>query len=422
MTDIGPFIQRAQLLLEQGRARDAEKQLSEAMRMEPGNDIVLSLLAKCKFDLRQFDAGIDIVQKAIRIDPNEDYYYYLLAFGSYHKNNNAHAIAYLQKACSLNPYGAAYFGLWSLVLLEEKKFEEALEKANEGLALDAQELTCLNARSTALNKLKRTDDAISTMHNALAQDPENEFTHSTVAWNLLEKGNFRDSAKHFKEALRINPDLENARTGLKEALKSKLPPYKWLLQYSFWVNNKGKKARWIIPLSVFFGVRLLAGASSAGGTGWQIMGGIVLVLYFLFVATSWIINPLANFFLLYDRDGKYALTQSEKWNARLFMTAIVTGIIIAGLGFILSQGGNFKTLIIGSGCIAMSLALPLGHMAYPINLKNNSFSQWASIVLLLTGFIAVTAGLLSLSFAYTFFYVYLLIFILFMWITAFSNR
>ena len=29
---------------------------------------------------------------------------------------------------------------------------------------------------------------MATMHNALQQDPENEFTHTTIGWNMLEKG------------------------------------------------------------------------------------------------------------------------------------------------------------------------------------------------------------------------------------------
>jgi Tfp pilus assembly protein PilF len=71
------------------------------------------------------------------------------------------------------------------------------------------------------------------MQTALSQDPDNEMTHATFGWNLLEKGRHKEATKHFLEALRIEPDYSSARSGLKEALKSKVPPYRWLLQYSF---------------------------------------------------------------------------------------------------------------------------------------------------------------------------------------------
>jgi hypothetical protein len=46
------------------------------------------------------------------------------------------------------------------------------------VAIDAESIICLNARSISLNKLKRTEDAIATMQHALAQDPDNAVTHT----------------------------------------------------------------------------------------------------------------------------------------------------------------------------------------------------------------------------------------------------
>ena len=198
----------------------------------------------------------------------------------------------------MNPYFCESYGLLSHIYSEDKDFEKALEKADEGLAIDPENISCLNGRSVALNKLKRTEDAIETMQLALAQDPDNEVTHSTVGWNYLEKGKNKIAATHFKETLRINPNNTNARRGLKEALKSKIAPYRWLLQYSFWINNKGKKARWIFPLALYFLVRVSSSALEYS-TATQSLGTLLIGLYILFVLTTWLINPLANFFLLF---------------------------------------------------------------------------------------------------------------------------
>ena len=154
---------------------------------------MLSLLAKCRLDLRDFQSASDLIESAIRQAPTEDYYFYLYAFTKYQQDKNSNALVHLKQACALNPYAAAYFGLWAMILIEEKQFEAALTKANEGLALDPEELTCLNARATALNKLKRIDDAVITMNNALKQDPGNEFTHTTIGWNLLERESIGNS-------------------------------------------------------------------------------------------------------------------------------------------------------------------------------------------------------------------------------------
>ena len=234
MINTGIILEQAQLLLDQGRSKDAEAKIKQALEQDPNNDFALSLLARCYFNSKQYEEGIKTIQRAISLDPEESFYFYLLGYGHYQRDRHFEAIENLKKAIRLHPYNAEYYGLLAFVLVSEKHFEAGLASANEGLAIEAENITCLNARAMALNKLKRTDDAIATMENALAQDPDNEFTHTTVGWNLLERGNHNEAAKHFREALRIDPMRQNAKSGLKEALKSKIPPYKWLLQYSFW--------------------------------------------------------------------------------------------------------------------------------------------------------------------------------------------
>ena len=419
MPEIGSLLERANLLLAQGRPKDAEKQLADALRLEPENDYALGLLTRCKYDLKQFKEGIAIIQRAIQIMPHEGYYFYLLAFGHYQLDNNHSALRYLKRAVELNPYSSEFFGLWALVLLDEKDFKQALEKANEGLAVDPENITCLNARSTALNKLKRVDDAIETMQDALEKDPENAYTHTTVGWNLLEKGRHKEAADHFREALRLHPNLEGAREGLKQALKSKIPPYKWLLQYSFWINNKGKNARWAIPLGIYFGVQVISRLSNSGGTGLATLGLIVIGLYLLFAITSWVINPLANFFLLFHKDGKYALSSREKTNAICLVIALVSGLLLVLLG-LLSPGDNQENMMM-AGLVTMSLGLPLGHMDFPLRFNHIKGVQWFSMALVLFGLVTIGLSLAGFPQASSLLYGYGITFVVYTWASVFMK-
>ena len=175
MIDISTLLERADLLLEQGRYKDAEGYIKQVLEQEPENDEALALLARSYINSGKIDEGIQAINRAIAIDPNNSFYFYLLAFGYYRKDMNTAAINTLHKAIELNPYYAEYFGLLSLIHIEERDFELALEKANEGLALNARNITCLNARATALNKLKRTEAAFETMQDALSEDPHQHF-------------------------------------------------------------------------------------------------------------------------------------------------------------------------------------------------------------------------------------------------------
>lgn len=257
MMNIDILLERARVLLEQGRNKDAISQLQQVLHQEPQNDFALSLMGRSLYNQKKYDEGMGFIKQAITIRADEDYYFYLLAFGHYYKDQNPVAQRMLSKAIELNPYVADYFGLSALICIEDIELKTALKKANEGLSIDPENITCLNARATALNKLKQTDAAAETMRTALEQNPENEFTHTTIGWNLLEKGRHKEAAHHFREALRIHPNLEGAQSGLKQALKSRIPPYRWLLQYSFWISNKGKNLQWILPFVLFALVRIV---------------------------------------------------------------------------------------------------------------------------------------------------------------------
>ncbi len=416
MPEINLLLERAQLLLQQGRVNDAEKNIKDVLQQDPENDEALSLLAKCCYERNDYDQGIEIIQRAIGLDPENSYYFYLLAFGYYRKDYGFAAIDNLNKAISLNPYSAEYYGMLAFVLLEEKEFEKALEKANEGLAIEPENVTCLNARARALNKLKRTDDAIATMQDALSQDPDNEFTHTTIGWNLLEKGKNREANKHFREALRIDPDHEGARAGLKESLKSNLPPYKWLLQYSFWVNDKGKKFQVALPIALYISFRILISIfksnDSTAGLAW-----ILVSIYLLIIVTSWTINSIANFILLFHRDGKYSLTNTERWAAITVVSSLAAGIGVMALAEFsgITSGTAYEKNLFLMGMVILSLALPLGNIEYPVTLNGNNKREWFSLAVIATGIVCCLAYLVLPAYSFPIFLIYGIAFIIYNW-------
>jgi tetratricopeptide (TPR) repeat protein len=273
----------------------------------------------------EVDKGIEIINKAIAIEPNESFYFYLLGFGYFQKEMYLPARDNLSKAIRLNPYNPEYFGILSFICLNEKNYEVALQNANEGLELDPENITCLNARARALNKLKRTDEAVDTIGDSLSKDPDNEFTHATMGWNYFERGDQKKAAKHFREALRTNPNYESARLGLKESLKSNFTPYKLVIQFGMWMSEKGKKFQWIFFISLYIVFRILRNVASAN-SGLRPFLLPLFVLYFGFIFFTWIANAIANFFLLFHKDGKYSLTRSERVIGISTVALLVAGL------------------------------------------------------------------------------------------------
>ncbi len=415
-TDVN--LERARVLLQQGRTTDALQQLKNVLQQQPENVDALSMMARCQFSQKNFDAGIATMQNVLSIEP-ASYHFYLLGFGYYSASKNSLAMEAFQQSQSLDPWFVENYGLMSHVLLEQKKFTEALAVANEGLAIEPENITCLNARSIALNKLSKTADAIETMHNALAQDPDNEYTHCTVAWNYLEKGQHKIATRHFKEALRLNPQMHNAQEGLKEALKSKIAPYRWLLRYSFWLNNQGKKMRWIIPVGLYLAVRITSSLLSLK-QGTENIVTILVAAYLLFILTSWLITPLANFFLLFHPDGKYALSPSEKNTAQSVMASLMAGLFCFIMAILLPAE---KENLVSASYLAMAaflaMSVPLGNINYPLSFKNYGTQNKISLILVVLGLLTVVLSFLYLPAALATGGIFLLLFILNNWAGVF---
>lgn len=411
-------LERASLLLNQGRVEDAMIEIRQLLSIEPRNDAALGLLGRCYFEKDQFLKGIECVEDAISIAPNEGYYFYLLSFAFYKQHQIPQAIQYIQQAISLQPYAAEYFGLHAMILIDKRDFEKALEKADEGLMLQPDSILLLNARSMALNKLKKVDEAIETMQFALAQDPENAYTHQVVGWNLLEKGNHKPAALHFREALRLNPMLDGAREGLKESLKSIIPPYKWLLRYNFWIHNQGKNARWIVPIALYLMVRAIS-AFSGGNKAGNNIGLIVSLGYVIFVFSTWLIPHFANFFLLYHQDGKYALNRTEKNNA----ISLVYGILIASLFFLMSfvlNSNISSNVFIFSALGILGVALSSTYIQYPIRFTKRNWHASISFILCIIALIGVLLCWINLNTAYLVLSVFFVGFILHNWLGLFK--
>lgn len=413
-------LERAMLLLQQGRTIDAVQQLKNVLQQDPNNADALALMARCQFAQKNFDAGIVTMQSVLALEPTS-YHFYLLGFGYYSAGKNNLAMEAFQQSQSLDPWFPENYGLMSHVLLEQKRFTEGLDMANEGLAIEPENITCLNARSIALNKMRKTADAIDTMQNALAQDPDNEYTHCTVGWNYLEKGEHKTATRHFKEALRINPQMHNAQEGLKEALKSKIAPYRWLLLYSFWLNNQGKKMRWIIPVGLYLGVRVTTSLLRMK-EGTENIVTILVAAYLLFILTSWLITPLANFFLLFHRDGKYALTLTEKNTAMSVVASLTTGVLFFIAALLVPE--EYKSL--ASACyIAMvsflAMSVPLGNLEYPLSFKNHGTQNKVAMVLVALGLCTAVLSFVYIPAALVTGGLFLLLFVLNNWAGVFRR-
>ncbi len=312
-------VRRAALLLEHNRPAEAEKELRGQLAQAPHDVHALMLLSHALTAQDKDADAVEVAKQAVAAAPDLDSAHYHLAKALLGKRDLAAARRSADQAIALDPQDANNHGLLALILHHANAHEAALHAAEQGLAIDPEHLGCLNVRSAELTHLKRHDEADSTIDKALELDPENPYTHSNTGWTALRRGDHARAMEHFREALRREPGLETARAGMIEALKARYWIYRQWLKYVFWVSNLKEGTQRVFIIGAWVLSRVLREVARTV-PALEILVWPLLILYMLFAMSTWVIEPLTNLLLRFNRFGRYVLNRDEK------LTSALTGI------------------------------------------------------------------------------------------------
>lgn len=321
-------LSKVEILIQQKRFGEAEKLLSDLLTEDSNNIYFLSLLAEIYLQQDKFDSAHRIIDNAIGLSPDAPYLFYNKARVAIQQENLSEAEKNINQAIELDPYEADYFALLANIQLGKKRFEAALNSANRALEIDAENLLALNTRSTALNKLNQSVESFETIEGALRKDPNNVYTHTNYGWELLERGDHKKALVHFKEALSNDPTLDYAQSGMLEALKATNPIYRIFLKYSFFMNNLTAKYQWGMIIGFYLGFRVLKTIARNNETLQPYLAPLIIALAFVAFST-WIIEPISNLFLRFNKYGQLLLNKKEKMSSNF--VAISLGLFLIGL-------------------------------------------------------------------------------------------
>jgi tetratricopeptide (TPR) repeat protein len=343
--------QRGTLLFEQGRYQEAVGELR--LQLGQGSEDALThfYLALCLSELEDFAAATEHAQ-AIHLAPDQSLGHYALARVMIDRHRNEEARAAILEAIRLDPYHAAYFGILASLELQKSRWREALAAADQGLEIDPEHTLCTNLRAQALVKLGDRAAAAATMGEALARRPDDAYTHANQGWTMLHAGQPRQALEHFREALRLEPELEWARAGIVEALKARNFVYRWMLAWFLWMSRLTPQVRWGLVIGAFFGSRFIRqwadGSPQLAPILWPI-----LFAYFAFVLMTWLSPSFFNLLLRIDRFGRYALSPDQLRGSNLLAVCLL--VAIAALIAYFVTGHEVLLMCIVYFCV---LALP----------------------------------------------------------------
>ena len=379
------LLQRGIQLFNLNKYDEAIKALQQALQQDP-NDVTIKFYIGCcyvaKVDLKKAEPIVESILGEANDFPE---IFYLMAAIKLNQDKNKEALAFNNEAISINPSIADFYGQKAEILLHMKKFTEGLEAADMGLELDARNLNCLNLRGLLLTKLNRKEEAEQTVENVLNEGPEDHMAFASSGWVALENGTIKKALDYFKEALKLNPNSNYAKDGMSKALKSKNLVYRWYLKYAFWIGNMSSKNQYIFIIGIYLAYRF--GVKALNQFDLAYLALPLIVIYLFFALGAWIMEPLANSILNFDRYGKYLLNQREKQSGYIFLSLFLL-FLIAAAGYFITKNDYF--LLMGAVSICPILPATNGLLRYDRNSRIIALSYAGLMILVGLGSLIIT--------------------------------
>lgn len=353
--------QRIWLLLRQGRIDRAEEELRLYLADHPESDFAHAQLALCLSHADRHQEAHDEARTAVGLAPDQPFSHYVLSVVLADANCLPEAEAEIREAIGLDQSSSMYFAQLAKIHLQRQQWQQALDSAELGLQVDPADDDCANLRSIALIRLGRRVEASDTLRGALQRDPDDAWTHANLGWSLIEQGRYNDAMVHFREALRLEPNLEHARLGIITALKAQHFLYRPILRYFLWAQKLNQKYAFALMIGAFLLFRMLSGVAQQQP---QLAPFItpVLIAYVIFAVSTWLGNPLFNLVLSTNRFGRLALSDDEKKT-----TLLVAGSLSVALMFLITSIWIPICLLPSLGMLLATLPLSMVYIAEPGN-------------------------------------------------------
>jgi tetratricopeptide (TPR) repeat protein len=377
-------LDRARLLMQQSRYELAEEQLRLSLAENSSDAESHSLLSLCLLSREQFAESEDEARQAIVNAPDEALGFYALAGVQQKRGQLTEAYETIHEAIRLDPWNEIHWGLLAGIEYARYRWQDCLNAAVKGLECNPDDATCTNLQAMALVKLGRREDAGATIAEALSRDPDNELTHANQGWRLLHERKPDQAMIHFREALRLDPNLEWARQGIVEAMKARHFIYRWMLAFFLWRSRLPPRFQIALVLGLVFGNQILAAVCQAVPLLNPLRGPII-VGYLLFAWMSWVSSTLFNAVLCLNRFGRLALNRREKIDAACAVGCVGLAGLTGLTGHVVGSGFSASEFWL-VGLLWLGLVIPLSNAFHLMQLHGR---RWFWMMLYSAGLAVV---------------------------------
>ncbi len=341
------------ILIQRGNFKEAQSLIRARLAEEPNDPDLHLMLAQALFHLdRPKEAEIS-ARKAIGLDPESGHSHEVLAQILVGSSNSKGAEEAVREAMSLDGDSASLRAILARIASDRGKYQKCLEHAQCGLEIDPDDDTCRFYRGIALSRLGHHEEANEVALGLLGDDPEESTNHSVRGWILLETNAIEPAKMHFQEALRLDPDNEDARCGLARCLQQGNPFLGWFLRAIIAVD-KISFTKMLVGL-VLVGIVL---PRFLGGDGMpeavNIAGQAIRVSMLSFFFMVVVVAPLFSSLLFLSRGGRNALGSYELKAVKWSIVPLLGGVVLLVM-WIAGGGKSMPVAALGFLCASTLL-------------------------------------------------------------------
>lgn len=343
-------LQRATLLRERGRHEEAVAFLLTHLAHYPEDSWAFVELSLNRSEIPgQLKQSLEDARTATGLMPGEAFPLSLQSRILNELDDHKQALFLAESAISLEPDFVHAWNSKCLALIGLSRWKDAEQCARASLELDPDEETASNLLAHTLRLQNRLDESEEESNRRLARNPENAFSFASAGWAALQRSDVAGAESKFKEALRIEPDMEYAREGLKHSYRARSGFFRMFLKWVFFLQRFSEKNRTLIVISLVIGFNLLRRAASAIH---PLLVVPIVIIYYTFLFGSYLSNGLANFFMLKDPVARLSLDRSERMEGIAIGVLVFGGLIGLVTGFAISF---YAVSAIGGAMLATAL-------------------------------------------------------------------
>lgn len=342
---------RARLLREHGRHEEAVATLLSHLSHYPEDPAAFLELAINRLEIPgQLANALEDARRATGLMPDNPYPIALQARILSRLDRHKEALALAESAIALDPECDYAWSSKSISLIGLSRWKDAEEAARQALELDPDDESASNLLAHALRLQNRLEESEEESRRRLARNPENAFSFANSGWAALQRGQIQEAEKYFLEALRLSPEMEYARDGLKHSYRARSGFFRLYLKWSFFITRFSEKHRFAIVIGLIVGFKVLRTLFAAVH---PLLVIPLAFVYYLFIFGSFIAAGLANLFLLSDAKARLSLDRGEKAEGVALGVLFLGGMALAVIGLALDSMG-----IAVGGAAMMIAAIP----------------------------------------------------------------